>query len=62
MQSADARVYRLVGQVDLRHQVPGRAPPPDAHLLADEPDSPFRGMRRELDGRAEIPPDACILL
>jgi hypothetical protein len=52
MQAADARVYRLVGQVDLRYQIACCAPPPDAHLLADEADPPFGGTHRELDGRA----------
>src|ERR1700748_2208986 len=30
-----------------------RAPPPVPHPLADEPDPPFRGVRRKLDSRAE---------
>ena len=53
MQAADARVHGPVGQVDLRDQIAGRAPPPDAHLLADQPDAPFRGVFRKLDPRAE---------
>src|SRR5580704_34802 len=47
VQPADAGVGGRAGQVDLRIQAPGHAPPPDPHLVAGEPEPPFGAVGGE---------------